>query len=87
MGENLIVGLFGTITFYINRRQYFVDSEGKMRYNVIKEINTFEGMEIKDADKSRIWIEGMDPEIGEVFNVLRCNIMSFQSEVKPEIKI
>lgn len=86
MGENLIIGLFGTITFYINRRQYYVDKDQRLRYSVIKEINTFEGMEITDADKSRIWIEGIDKDIPEVFNILRSNVVNFQSVVKPEIK-
>lgn len=52
---------------------------------MIKEVNTFEGMEITDADKSRIWIEGIDKDIPEVFNILRSNVVNFQSVVKPEI--
>lgn len=87
MGDLLQIGDFGTIVFYIVTRSYFNDKEGKLRYTSTKEPYTYEGVEITDADKTRIWIEGIDKSIpDEIFNVRRSLVVSFEKQDRPEVK-
>jgi len=86
MGDSLMIGDFGCIVFFITRRDYSKTQDGKVTYKTIKEPFTFEGMEITDADKSRIWVEGIDKNIPEVFNIRRSQVVSFVKMEKPIIE-
>lgn len=87
MGESLKIGDFGHIVFYITERHYFYDKEKKLRYDTTKVIRDYEGMEIIDVDKSRVLIEGLDKEELEIFNIRRSQVVSFEKQDRPEIKV
>jgi len=82
-GDLLQIGDFGRIVFYVLERHYRYDVEKKLRYITTKEIREFEGMEITDTDKTRIWIEGLDKEELEVFNIRRSQVVSFEKMERP----
>lgn len=87
MGDSLQIGDFGRILFYVSKRTYRYDAEGKLRYVTTKEYADMEGMEIIDTDKTRIFIEGLDKEDLEVFNIRRSQVVSFEKQDRPEIEI
>lgn len=88
MGDSIMIGDFGRILFYVGKRDYYNDKEGKLRYRTVKEPFNYEGVEITDADKSRIWIEGIDKDIpDEVFNIRRSQVISFERMERPVIEV
>ena len=84
-GEQLSIGDFGHIVFYVTKRVYSYDTEGKLRYVTTKEYADMEGMEIVDVDKTRIFIEGLDKEDLEVFNIRRSQVVSFERAERPKL--
>lgn len=75
MGEKLKIGDFGTFRFEVYKKVYY----DKGKFTEVRELHTYEGMEVKDVDAKAVLLKG--PEDDEHI-IERKRVKSFTPERK-----